>query len=96
MNKLSDEEVDQIIELVKRGVRTSRIIELTGRSEATIARIRAEYGLTNKLTKLAEQAENEKERWLQRNWRWKAPEDQHISPPHKKKRKSNFRTPYNH
>jgi len=98
--RLSLEEIEQILEMVEKGVPRNRIAVITGRPVSTIYKLVTEYGMNEGKSKVALRIECEKARWLRQNWNWLPPEEQHVAnktvaTKKKKKRKSNFRTPYN-
>ena len=88
--RLSDEEILYIIQLVEEGKTTREISLITKRSTTTIERMRKKSDYAYR--EVVKNQHDQTARWLRANWHWKTPEKQRI----RKKRSSNFRTPYHY
>ena len=99
---IGTEEYEEIAEMLRQGMPIHKISGLTGRSSNTIQKIKKELGLTGQkksTDELAETADMDKYRWLQKNWPPKLPEKPKKTEPKKrdwwtKETGSHFRTPY--
>jgi len=80
--ELTQEEIDQIVELARRKKSTAEIHRITGRSETKIYQIKKQHGLC----KMKDAAKWD---WLTQNWHW-------VIPEKPEPRAVYFRTPYNY
>lgn len=82
---MTPEEIEQIKELLSRGIAAKDVAEIVGRSATSIHKIRKAAGFPPG-HETGEKWESEKYRMLKKYWHWTVPKVE--------KRKSNFRTPY--
>lgn len=79
---LTEKETERIIELLKKYKSTKIVADITHRSESKVYEIKRAAGL------VAVTDDRAKREFLEKHWHFKTPK------PEPKKRKSNFRTPY--
>ena len=90
--EITGEEVVRISQLLAEAKSLREIEKETGRSASAICRIREGLGYPKDEARGRRASREEVEIWLKQNWNWKRPENQ---KPQVKKRKTDFRTPYN-
>ena len=91
--KTPDEVEDRVLRMLEAGFKQWEVSEIMGIAKSTVSRIAIRRGFAQ--PKKSWKPSNETMKWLEENWPPEIPE--HLyKPKQKKRRHTNFRTPYNY
>lgn len=94
MVQLSEEEQQEIKDMLEDGISCAEIARTIGRSQATVQRYRKAFGYppvySAQTNELKQAADKQLYKWLLKNWHFKV-----ENPKPKPKREVHFHTPYN-